>query len=71
MAAGFDDAAARAFTLEDEDHRHKDAAPIPMFAVMVSVSAFRPEGHAVGPEFVQVWLSAGENMLDYSAWPRG
>ncbi|WP_349866833.1 hypothetical protein [Leifsonia sp. WHRI 6310E] len=63
MAVRFDDAAGRAFTLEDEDQRHKDAATIRMVAVMVS--AFRPKGQAVDTEFVQLWLSAGERMLDY------
>jgi hypothetical protein len=63
LAADFDAAAARAYTLADEDQRRYDARQLRMVAVLVA--AFRPKGAMTDRGFADLWLSAGRKMLAY------
>jgi len=59
MAARFDDAAARAFTVLDHEQRQQDARTLRVVAGMVA------DRRADAGELVQLWLESAERMLAY------
>jgi hypothetical protein len=64
LASRFDAAAARAFTLDDEDTRRADAAQIRMVAMLVGTAPIR-HAQRDRASFAALWLAAGEKMLSY------